>query len=242
MKKLFFLMLIISVTYFTSAYSQQAQYGFWGNYYTGVLGNGIEHDYLKFRNPSINFDLNLSLWHHYCNWTESYPHGWDNGWTDWEPNDWLLGTLNQYQSAIQSRLSTNAGYNYRTIMDRIKLNRLCYGQRSEYQAEKKSFCDDDYNFYSFETSVDNGQWAHDIIDNDPYHGEGQYVKHCWPMPELEAGNPVIILKDLNANREQVNITGWTHPYEIDQYHTFHFKPRMRININESLSHNLDLSI
>ena len=235
MKKIIFIFLFI-FNCSTQINSQQAQYGFYGNFYTGVLGNGEQRDYSKFSG------LGLSLWHH-------YPNCWSNidfGWADLLPEntDVLTANLSTMGLVVLPVYEKNAltQYNYRTISDRVKLDKLCYGQRSEYQAEKKSLCDSYYDFYSFDYSVDNNLWARDIIDNDPNHGEGQYVKHCWPMPELEAGNPVIILKDLNANREQVNITGWTHPYEIDQYHTFHFKPRMRININESLSHNLDLSI
>ena len=50
------------------------------------------------------------------------------------------------------------------------------------------------------------------------------------MPSLPRGTPVPVLNTLNANREQVNKDGWSHPYEIDKYHNFYIKPRIRIPV------------
>ena len=141
----------------TQIYSQNipAQYGFKDNYYIGILNNGTQQDYTNFSN------LGLNLWCHYPQWccTQS---NWNNGWTDWEPlgADILGNTYNQYAPVVLNVLSSNSGNNpmgttYRTIMDRIKILRLCYGQRSDYQAENQTYCKENYKFYSFYHSPDN---------------------------------------------------------------------------------------
>ncbi len=236
-KKYVFILFLFSILFTkTQIFSQTAQYGFYDKFYIGILDNGLEHNYAKFGG------LNLNLWCHYSNWWDTNPnlHGWDNGWTDWEPNDYLLANYSQYSGTISGILSTNSGKNLRTMMDRVKLNRLCYGQRSEYQAEKKNLCDPFYDFYSFANSVDNGIWAADMRDNA--YNNGNYVKHCWPDPSYQAGTPVTILSNLNSNREQVNTVALSNHYEIDKYHNFYIKPKIRIPQSFVIPANLETPV
>src|SRR5205085_2211456 len=134
-------------------------------------------------------------------------------------NDMLRTNVSVYGSIIRGVLTANQGNGYRTIGERIKISYLCYGQRSDYQAEDSALCDEYYKFYSFDTSITNSLYAFDITDS------GHYVKHCAPDPSLSQGNPVRVLSGLNANREQVNTIGFSNGYEIDRFHIFHIKPR-----------------
>jgi hypothetical protein len=222
-KNIFFVcLLLLILTAYTN--SQNAQYGFYDKYYTGILDNGRQHDY------DIFSASNLNVWMHYVNWWDNSPnlHGIHNGWTDWTTNDYRDANISQYGSEIRSVLSQNTSHLYRTIGERPKIDWLCYGQRAEYQAEHTALCENYYDFYSYENSIYNTSYASDIHDNTSF-GYGQYVKHCWlPEQGFDAGTPVTILSGLKANRQQVNTHAFSHPYMIDGNHNFYIKPRIRI--------------
>lgn len=216
--KCFFIVFLFTLlSTLSQTFSQTAQYGFYDKFYTGILDNGLEHNYTKFNG------LNLNLWCHYSNWwdPDTNLHGWDNGWTDWEPNDYLLANFSQYSGTISGILSTNSGKNLRTMMDRVKLNRLCYGQRSEYQCEEGNI-NSYYDFYAWATH--NSNVSQDF--SEQVSGNWVYGRHSIPGVH----QPGLVCESLIANREQVNTVALSNPNEIDKFHNFYIKPRIRIPI------------
>jgi tetratricopeptide (TPR) repeat protein len=210
--------LLILLTLITQTFTQTAQYGFYDKFYTGILDNGLEHNYNNFSG------LNLNLWCHYNNWWDPNPnlHGVDNGWTDWEPNDFLLANLSQYSNTISGILSTNSGKNLRTIMDRVKIDRLCYGQRSEYQCEVNNL-NPYYNFYAWANHDSNVSQ-----DYTEYPESGATVHGRRSI--LGVHQSGLVCENLIANREQVNIRPFSHYYTTDKDNNFYIKPRIKIPV------------
>ena len=192
-------------------FSQPAQYGFYDNFYRGILDNGEQHDYTKFNN------LNLNLWCHYQVRNDADPQTFHQGWVDLIANDLLETDVTDYKQRVIEKLDSNNMFGMRTVMDRIKIANLALGQRSDYMCSEDAKTDTYYNFYAFEN--------HDSRDED-VPDNGHHVRY---VPHLDNnGNPISpheVVSGLRANREQVCTWGW---YYNDTYHDFYVKPRIRI--------------
>lgn len=108
-------------------------------------------------------------------------------------------------------------------MDRGKISLLAWSQRSDYQCEE-TLSDNDYWFYGYNTHSDINM--HDVTDSSQ-HGDGERVRRCYPHPSGPEAAHGWIVKDLIANREQIN-RDWL--YELnDSIGAWHIKPRIRID-------------
>ncbi len=177
-------------------------------------------------------DLNFNVWHKYTMVGDGtiYPDSWNNGWTfhNFIYNDRLFTDVNQYSAAVYTKvLQPNDQHNMYTLMHRAKIEYLCYGARSDYQAEKESEIQNrDLWYYNYTTSFDNNGTIDDITDNTQY-GEEQKVKHCTYDANIIQQGGVYILKDLYTNREQVDVHN--NQYQEDKNHTWYIKPSIRID-------------
>src|SRR4030095_16496831 len=171
----------------------------------------------------------LNLWHYPVYGGMSGGQFFLKGWTD---NDNLENSIELYRADVQNKLEDNLNEGLRTLMARPKIERLAYGQRSDYQCEATNL-DPDLLFYSYYYSHPNTINISDITDNDPNYGHGEVVKRCLLDPQInQPGVPVLICSGLKANREQVNAGGSTPG---DRDYGWIVKPRIRIDSN--FAHN-----
>jgi hypothetical protein len=207
------LMFLFPVILFTQENPNTPQ-GFYDKYYIGAmdLGNVTGEDgWNQYK------DLGFNLWHAYprhCGWQPRF----NNGWTNWVANDMLDENISNYGQGIIDVLGFCYSKNLRVLMDRVKIDFLCYGQRSNYQCEEVP-ANSDLWFYAY-NEHDKGR---DITDNS------RIVRYCEPMPTGPDG-PGWVVKNLKANREQVNCRGFSHPFMQDQLHRWHVKPCIKIPI------------
>ena len=108
-------------------------------------------------------------------------------------------------------------------MDRPKISYLAWGQRSDYQCEE-AIEDNDYWFYTYGTHSNISM--SDYTDISSY-GTGEKVRYCQSNPSNPASNAGWVVKDLKANREQIN-RGWNYE-QRDSAHNWHVMPRIRID-------------
>lgn len=102
-------------------------------------------------------DMNFNVWHKYpMVWDNDYNNDpWNNGWTfkNFISNDRLLTDVGDYDDMVISKvIAPNNTHNMYTIMDRPKIEYLCYGARSDYQAETENYIQNqDLKFYNYMT-------------------------------------------------------------------------------------------
>jgi hypothetical protein len=111
----------------------------------------------------------------------------------------------------------------RFLWQRPKIEWLCYGKSSTYQAEEISL-NDDLWFYAFQTHV-----GESVPDYE--HNNGNYVLHCG-MPTDNAG---IVLQKLKANTEQCVIISGFNQWQGSSESRWIIKPRIRID--STVAHN-----
>ncbi|MBP9095761.1 MAG: hypothetical protein KBG21_04075 [Ignavibacteria bacterium] len=179
----------------------------------GALENGAEGNYAVLDSARFN------LWHR-------YPSG-DNGWitvnNGWKKFDYLEADYSSYGRGVKNILEDNKSQGMKTLMNRPKILYMCFGQRSDYQCEDiNSLQDKDYWFYTYKTS----ETGKDIEDNSTY-GSGEYVKYC----EASQMNAGYVVKDLRANREQINNIETWGPYAVDSIYKWYVRPRIRIDFD-----------
>ena len=181
------------------------QSSFLDSFFIGVLEVGAEQNY------STYVPLGINLWSKYTKSTNA-------GWTDYAPGDTLNAPLSNYQTDVNTLLSNNNSHNMRTLMDRIKIQYLAYGQRSDYKCAN-AFTTGERWFYSYTTHTA----GTDVPDS------GTTVRYCTGNPS----NPGIYegwaAKDLKANREQVNTKSFSYYFMIDSLYRWYVKPRIRID-------------
>ena len=175
----------------------------------------------------IHDTLGFNLWHMYTGSTEdsngrNRPFGWTiNG----AYLDSLSDTSSAWASQVDSVLNAVNSNSMMALMMRPKIEWLCYGQRSDYQAEE-THENPDLWFYTFNTSI-NGTVTgiDDIIDTSRF-GDGEKVKQCLKQ-STPGSNADTILKRLKANTEQCR--GGGADFHGDSKCKWFVKPRIRID-------------
>jgi hypothetical protein len=161
-------------------------------FFIGAMGNGHDAAY------SNNSYLGFNIWHYYTD----HMKGWSGN-----TNDNAYVPYTTYESAITTRLSSNATNQMSTLADRPKFQLIAFAQRSDYQCESESSMDNDtrkkYGFYTYRYSR-----GANINDNSS-HGNGELVKYL----SVSTDTVGYILKDLRSNREQIN-RGWEWIYPM----------------------------
>ncbi|MBK8980789.1 MAG: hypothetical protein IPM38_00330 [Ignavibacteria bacterium] len=181
---------------------------------------GAMDDAYAFQNRKrLSDSLKFNTWHTYSRI--------DRGWTlegyNGDPDDLTFADSSDYYQGIKALIDTNSRYNLKTIMDRPKIAYLAWGQRSDYQCEE-IISDNDYWFYTYKTHSNLNM--QDVVDTG-IHGSGERVRYCQPHPSNPSSNSGWVVKDLKANREQIN-----HQWNFeknDTAHNWHILPRIRID-------------
>ncbi len=197
----------------------------------GVLESGAEGRYDR----QVD-SLGINLWHR-------YPSGTNNGWitshNGWIPFDFTDAEYEDYHEGVEDIIGTNRDSGMYTLMNRGKILRLCFGQRSDYQCEEVSMVNPDYWFYTYKNrdnpSSDSNKTGRDTVDNSIF-GNGVKVVRC----STSVDQPGYVVKGLKANREQINcISSWGSK-AVDNSYIWYVKPRIRLdsiqvsNLNEEL--------
>ncbi|HCN36619.1 MAG TPA: hypothetical protein DIS94_02765 [Bacteroidetes bacterium] len=178
----------------------------------GILGSGHDTNYARLRD-----ELGINLWHSYHNWYNIY---------EWNSNiDLLEAPLSQYKGLITDRLQKNSANGMKTLYDREKILYLSFGQSSIYECEEeihlpnqdlKSYA---YDWHSTNTGID-------FQDNQ--YNNGKYVRYSSTSQGHQAG---YVVKDLRANREQINKHSTWGKYAVDSIYNWYVKPKIRIDSN-----------
>src|SRR5690606_26690998 len=131
---------------------------------------------------------------------------------------------NGYWPEGKTYIDKMAEKNMKMLMHRPKIEWLCYGQRSDYQAEKKDYVDPYLWFYSFQTN-----YGRTEQDNSQY-GEGQYVLYCSESVIPTDGSNYMsegtVLSLLRCNNQQTKPdTNWRY----DGRSNWFVKPSIRID-------------
>jgi hypothetical protein len=163
----------------------------------------------------------FNIWHRYLEhiWYNGIPI--PHGWTD-EDLLYNLDSTN-YLPTIKAILDAN-GDSIRTIMQRPKLDWLCFGQRSDYQCEDMNDVDPDFWFYTYKYS----ETGNSITDNSLY-SSGQFVRFCNADPVNPGAGAGYVVRGLRANREQCRIENPWNPGKGDSHVKWFVKPRIRID-------------
>ncbi|MBK8552661.1 MAG: hypothetical protein IPL53_16955, partial [Ignavibacteria bacterium] len=119
----------------------------------------------------------INLWHR-------YPDG-NNGWrtvhNNWAAFDFTDAEYEDYHDGVEDIIGTNRDSGMYTLMNRGKILRLCFGQRSDYQCEEVGMVNPDYWFYTYKnrdnSSLDSNKTGADIVDNSVF-GNGIKVVRC----------------------------------------------------------------
>jgi len=173
---------------------------------------------------NYNDSLSLNLWHKYTGPLSGWIYSDIAGYVD--TSDKYYNPPSYYEDRVTGQIESNYAGGKRTIMDRPKLAYLSAGQRSDYQAEKINRYENNYWFYSYDTSVIINGVIEDVTDNSPY-GSGERVKYCKADTSNPGGNACYILKGLRSNREQAYIND--DDYYSDGIYSWYIMPRMRID-------------
>ncbi|MBK8981072.1 MAG: hypothetical protein IPM38_01845 [Ignavibacteria bacterium] len=167
-------------------------------------------------NDTLVKTLKHNVWHRYG----QYPNGWQY---QGAPSDSINADSSEYYQEVKSVINNNASENIMTIMDRGKISLLAWSQSSDYQCEE-TLSDNDYWFYGYNTHSNINM--QDVTDNSQ-HGDGERVRYCFPHPSGPQGSAGWVVKDLKANREQINRDWW---YELnDSIGRWYIKPKIRID-------------
>jgi len=186
---------------------------------------GAMHDYLDSTYTYLSDTLGFNVWHKY-----TVPRGW--GWPLMQSNmytlpaDQLDTPVYRYSADIRARLDTNIANGLLTLMDRPKFQYLAFGQRSDYQCEDISKVDQDYWFYTYYNSADNGSTIKDTLDYS--NGGSGYVKRCFYNRSNPGSNARMLFDSLRGNMEQIN-TYWGVTWLGDSHYGWYIMPRIRID-------------
>jgi len=187
----------------------------------GAMTNGWQTDYSK-----LTDTLGFNLWHRYID------GGLDNGQfliKGWTSNDYLDADINVYRSDVQGILDNNFGSNMRTLMERPKVTRLAFGQRSDYQCESTNL-NPDLWFYSYS----NHQVGIDEYDDNQSYGSNSWVRYCEVNNNQTDGGAGWVVSGLKSNHEQVNMSV---RWEGDKSYSWIVKPKIRADKNYIDNHS-----
>jgi hypothetical protein len=185
----------------------------------GMLNNGEDSGFVY-----INDTLGFNLWHKYPGTDiiggKHYPKG-------WTANDSLFSTT--YTGQVQGILTNIQGHNMRTLMQRPKIEYLCYGQRSDYQCEDSSnIVNKNYWFYTFQSNDPSHTHTGDNWqDNSVWGGNNVWVKRC----RLNIDDAGYVVDRLRSNTEQCHRATDNEAYRWDSECDWYIKPRIRIDSN-----------
>jgi hypothetical protein len=93
----------------------------------GAMDNSYDPNYGNISNPDV---FGMNLWHKYTGFSHDpvidryYPMGW----TD---NDSLFSEYSRYENEVKPIIESNDNHNMWTLMQRPKIEWLCFGQRSD---------------------------------------------------------------------------------------------------------------
>lgn len=202
----------------------------------GAMENQTDYDH-KYITDATKFGM--SLWHHYTGsaynsiTNKFMPQGWSADGK--ELSDSLFADSSTYWPSVKIYLDKEAGvsdasFKIKMLMQRPKIEWLCYGQRSDYQCEDTQYVDNYYWFYTFQSPNHVGRDEQDV---SPY-GNNQWVRYCRPHNSTNQGNwvdnPGTVVSRFRANNEQ-NLT--SHPgvyyHGDDSQYRWFIKPRIRID-------------
>ena len=189
----------------------------------GAIDNRYDLEFIYISDTNY---FGMNTWHRYLG--EKYdsamgrlvPTGWCYG-------DSLNANINNYKDTVTNiYLKKNAENEMITLMQRPKIEWLCYGQRSDYQCKKKQYVNPYLWFYSFQVNVGQSK-----PDNSQY-GNGRYVLHCSQNIIPDGGQSFMsegnVLSGLRCNNQQTkNEVGWRYDKECKWY----VKPSIRIDSN-----------
>lgn len=197
------------------------------SFLVGAVQNGKAPNYLN-----IVGVLGLNLWHQYTE-TEpinpmldvSYPRFAPvaSGWSSRE-HIYTTPSGPAYIDDVRNKLIEIQNNNMWSLMQRPKIEWLCYGQRSDYQCEELIHVPFDNWFYSFQSPNYKGQDVQDFLKNN-----GNWVRICSPAAGDLSGS---VVSRLRANTEQchrntdVSVGNQWHG---DSYCDWYIKPRVRVD-------------
>ena len=192
----------------------------------GMMGNGEDADF-----KYIDDTLGFNLWHIYPG---SETIGGKHYPTGWTANDKLFTEGGTYVTEVRTVLDNIEGHNMKTLMERPKIEYLCYGQRSDYQCESMESLDDqNYWFYTFQSNQQgHTHTGHDWRDSSIY-GENQMVKYCRINNSTNGGDWTdgtgYVVDRLRTNSEQCHKSSGFDAYRWDSECDWLIKPRVRID-------------
>ena len=181
----------------------------------GAIDNRYDLEFIYISDTNY---FGMNTWHRYID--EKYdsamgrlvPTGWCDG-------DSLNANINDYIDTVTNiYLKKNAENEMITLMQRPKIDWLCYGQRSDYQCEEKQYVYPYLWFYSFQDNE--GESIHDSSQ----YGEGQYVLYC-SQTFMSADT---VLKKLRCNNQQTKVVPSHRRYDDDACN-WYVKPSIRID-------------
>lgn len=190
----------------------------WGNNFTMGVMNDEPNNYGNNYQDVKQMELNLS-------------HGYLGSDTDGNgrhypkgriANDGVLNDVNDYKSGVTTIMnnvasSTNGGR--KMMMQRPKIEWLCYGQSSTYQCEETLHGQDTAVwFYSF----NDHPVGTDVLDS------GRYVRYCQVNTNQTDRGAGWVVKRLKANTEQSNKSE-DQAWKGDNECTWYVKPRIRVD-------------
>jgi len=182
----------------------------------GWQTDGQPNGYSKLRDT-----LGFNLWHRYISGGMSNGQFYLHGWTASDEYD---APINNYRTEIQNILGSNENNGMLTLMERPKIERLAFGQRSDYQCEATNI-DPMLWFYSYKDHPK----GTDVLDDDPNYGESNWVRYCTTNNSNDGpGFAGYVVTGLKANREQVNSNESTAG---DKAYSWIIKPKIRADMN-----------
>lgn len=199
----------------------------WNNdFLIGAMNDGMEWYYDTLRDK-----LGFNLWHFY-----GLGDGYDNGrfWVKgWSLHDSLDTPVGRYGNEVQGVLERINSYGMKTLMERPKIKRLAYAQRSDYQCEEEQdLTNHDYWFYTFQ--------VHETGSDKP--DSGAIVRFCNASGHGGSrDNPGFVCKRLRANNEQCNMSYGA--LQGDGYCSWIIKPRVRVDpafVDNPANQNADI--
>ncbi len=193
----------------------------------GAMTDGWQTDGQPDGYSKLRDTLGFNLWHRYISGGMSNGQFYLHGWTASDEYD---APINNYRTEIQNILGSNENNGMLTLMERPKIERLAFGQRSDYQCEATNI-DPMLWFYSYKDHPK----GTDVLDDDPNYGESNWVRYCTTNNSNDGpGFAGYVVTGLKANREQVNSNESTAG---DKAYTWIIKPKIRVDKNYVDNHN-----
>ncbi len=191
----------------------------------GAVDNGwMKNNYSQFQ------DLGVNTWHKYSGCLNTT----NNGWHVIDVTGDLRETGNGYIGAVNQKIDDN--YNSSstnhliTELDRVKINYLGFGKRSDYQCEM-SLLNNNYYLYGYNNYEQN--YSVDFEMTIPSGPGTEFIKgrkFIAAIPPVIFPDGLLMISGLRANTEQ-----WNNGIDvIDDW--WYLMPRMKINTDVFIYH------